>query len=175
MNQAFHTQFEHVKKEIETMGIRVTGIERRRVSSVPERMGLRNHDKHVVNLSDRRKLAISIMAGVVKPSELPKVIVEDLSSQEAAIEARRDFTDESGNEDIGALARYFASTQGLLDSQVHLVLQNPDDPTAWPGQYQGVLGKVLGRMIAHEARHQYVGAKHADEGLGSGEPDLLTM
>lgn len=173
INRAFRTQFRHAKAEIEAMGIKVTGIDVTRVSSVPERIGLGNHDKHTVDLPGGRKLAIPVTAGVVNTSELLKVVVEDLAGQEAAIKARQDFTDENGIEDLGAFARYLASSQGLLDTQVLLVLQNQDDPTQWTGNYKSVLGKVLGRAIAHEARHQYVGNAHADEGLGAEGPDLL--
>ena len=42
----------------------------------------------------------------------------------------------------------------------------------WPKNMQEALGKALGRIIAHEARHQYTGAGHADDGLGGDAPEL---
>jgi surfactin synthase thioesterase subunit len=55
------------------------------------------------------------------------------------------------------------------------------DPTKWPATVKKgssswqplvMLGQALGRAIAHEARHEYLGSGHAESGLGEDAPYL---
>jgi hypothetical protein len=46
------------------------------------------------------------------------------------------------------------------------------DLARWPKEYQEAVGTGLGRLIAHEARHQYVEPHFNGGGLGASEPVL---
>jgi hypothetical protein len=57
-------------------------------------------------------------------------------------------------------------------SKKHWALQGTA-PKGWPQNVQDTLGIALGRLVAHEARHQYI-ADHFDEGgLGGESAELL--
>lgn len=71
----------------------------------------------------------------------------------------------------------YSKTQHYKDTTADLaVWALLDKPLRdWPRDVQEALGKALGRIIAHEARHQYTGSGHADEGLGGESPELWGM
>ena len=73
-------------------------------------------------------------------------------------------------------SRYCASASALVDAKVleeiDTVKSNRSDPRKWPGTAQEMLGRALGRAMAHEARHLYI-VGHADTGLGSDSPQFV--
>lgn len=62
--------------------------------------------------------------------------------------------------------RYWASHRALLDTAILSVLDNPRDPSQWLWQPK-LFGQLIGRLMAHEVRHTYVGGGHAADGLGA--------
>jgi hypothetical protein len=52
------------------------------------------------------------------------------------------------------------------------VLDNPTDPTQWLWD-RALFGQLIGRAMAHEVRHLYVGSGHAAAGLGSDSANLV--
>ncbi|MBO9623864.1 MAG: hypothetical protein J7500_14240 [Sphingomonas sp.] len=63
-------------------------------------------------------------------------------------------------------ARDFATHRALLETAVMTVLDNPGDPAKWIWRPE-LFGQLIGRTMAHEVRHTYVGAGHAAAGLGA--------
>src|SRR5580704_18911217 len=57
-------------------------------------------------------------------------------------------------------------------SKKHWALQGTA-PKNWPQNFQDTLGIALGRLVAHEARHQYIVDHFDDGGLGGESADLL--
>ena len=57
-------------------------------------------------------------------------------------------------------------------SKKHWALQTAA-PKSWPSNVQDTLGITLGRLVAHEARHQYIVAHFDDGGLGGESAELL--
>ena len=106
------------------------------------------------------------MASAVAMNEVLSIVVDDVRSSvnETKLRARR-------APEVPFDATYWASSQSLLDTIALSVLDNPANPTKWLG-HLGTLGEVLGRAIAHEARHLYV-PDHAETGLGAEMADLL--
>jgi len=79
---------------------------------------------------------------------------------------------------------FFDNIEGLLEDQLTTLPKKGRDPTKWPQtvkskggttswQPQVMLGVALGRAIAHEARHEYIGAAHAETGLGQDSPFII--
>lgn len=62
----------------------------------------------------------------------------------------------------------------LKKSVAHWKLQGAA-PNTWPANLQVAAGQVLGRIIAHEARHQYVVDHFKDGGLGGESPELYGL
>jgi hypothetical protein len=57
-------------------------------------------------------------------------------------------------------------------SKKHWALQTAA-PKSWPSNVQDTLGITLGRLVAHEARHQYIVDHFEDGGLGGESAELL--
>ena len=57
-------------------------------------------------------------------------------------------------------------------SKKHWALQGTA-PKSWPPNYQDTMGIALGRLVAHEARHQYIVDHFDDGGLGGEDAELL--
>jgi hypothetical protein len=57
-------------------------------------------------------------------------------------------------------------------SKKHWALQGTA-PKSWPQNFQDTLGITLGRLVAHEARHQYIVDHFDDGGLGGESAELL--
>jgi len=67
-------------------------------------------------------------------------------------------------------AKYDASNQGKADAkhlEAHKMAAKPIGD--WPSAQQISVATALARIIAHEARHQYVAAHYSGGGLGAGE------
>ena len=78
---------------------------------------------------------------------------------------------------------FFDNIEPLLADQLTTLPKRGRDPTKWPQtvkskggttswQPEELLGVALGRAIAHEARHEYIGA-HAETGLGQDSPFII--
>jgi hypothetical protein len=57
-------------------------------------------------------------------------------------------------------------------SKKHWALQGTA-PKSWPPNYQDTVGIARGRLVAHEARHQYIVDHFDDGGLGGEDAELL--
>lgn len=56
---------------------------------------------------------------------------------------------------------------------MRIAVENPTDISKWQPRERELLGKILGRAMAHEARHCYMGSGHATDGLGADTPLLF--
>jgi hypothetical protein len=91
----------------------------------------------------------------------------------------------AGAVDIGEVINsFFDNIENLLEEQLTALPEKGRNPTKWPAtvkskggttswQPQELLGVALGRAIAHEARHEYIGASHAETGLGQDSPFII--
>jgi len=115
----------------------------------PERMGTGDGSRAV--LTDKgKKFALPIMAGAVDIDE--------------------------------AMDSFFENIDSMLENELKALPGKGKDPAKWPQtlkkgssswQPLAMLGEALGRAIAHEARHEYLGAGHAEEGLGQDSPFII--
>jgi hypothetical protein len=82
------------------------------------------------------------------------------------------------------IASFLENIDTLLQEQMEALPNRGKDPTKWPQtvrskkgttswQPHAMLGQALGRAIAHEARHEYLGLGHAEAGLGEDAPPVF--
>jgi hypothetical protein len=86
------------------------------------------------------------------------------------LKRQKDYQKDHPGEDYTKTKHYKDTTADLA---IWALLDRPLKD--WPRDVQEALGKAVGRIIAHEVRHQYVGSGHADEGLGGESPELWGM
>lgn len=83
-----------------------------------------------------------------------------------------------------AIESFLENVSDALTEQLEKLPKKGRDPIHWPAtmkskggsfSYQPLemLGEALGRAIAHEARHEYMGAGHAETGLGQESPYII--
>ena len=79
------------------------------------------------------------------------------------------------------IGTFLENLDSLLQDQMAALPNKGKDPTKWPPTVKKgssswqplmMLGQALGRAIAHEARHAYLGSGHAESGLGEDAPYL---
>jgi hypothetical protein len=114
----------------------------------PEKIGFGGGSR-TVRTDQGRTFALPVMAGAVNIDEVIDSFLENLDS--------------------------------LLQDQMAALPSKGKDPTKWPATVKKgssswqplvMLGQALGRAIAHEARHEYLGSGHAESGLGEDAPYL---
>jgi hypothetical protein len=119
-----------------------------------------------VGLSDRRVQsgrAFPFMAAYVA---LDEIISEFVAEAESKIDVRRA---RQRQKEINP--KYWGSHLALFETAVLSVVDNKSDPTQWLWEVP-LFGQMVGRAMAHEVRHAYVGAGHAAQGLGADGPPL---
>ncbi|HEU4650760.1 MAG TPA: hypothetical protein VFS49_05040 [Croceibacterium sp.] len=119
-----------------------------------DRAGLGRRDKRVTG-----GRAFPFMAAYCSLAEIMSDFVDLADSQ---IDVRKVRQRRAGPLD----ARNFATHRSLIEIAVLTVLDNPQDPTQWLWRPE-LFGQLIGRTMAHEVRHTYVGAGHAQAGLGA--------
>jgi hypothetical protein len=114
--------------------------------------------------SGRLRFALPFMASVVALDGAMSQYVELVDS-----------TIDSGNARKRRASRnlaYWGTAKALEETAKLSVLDNPNDPSKWLWDRKP-FGVALGRMMAHEIRHLYIGPAHAADGLGRDSADLL--
>jgi hypothetical protein len=82
------------------------------------------------------------------------------------------------------LEAFFDNIDDLLEKQFIRLGIDKKNPKKWPSKISTkegkmswdaleMLGVAVGRAIAHEGRHEYIGGGHADAGLGADSPIIL--
>jgi hypothetical protein len=126
----------------------------------PETIGLGIGDKRI-----QGGRAFPFMAAYVALDEVMSELVAEADSRIHAAKVRKRRAGPEIN------AKYWGSHQALFDTAILSVLDNPRDPTKWLWGVR-LFGQMIGRAMAHEVRHVYVGAGHAAQGLGADGPPL---
>lgn len=146
--------------------------------SHPEMGGVGFHNKITKPLPGGTVISITETYGVASVEYAQSAVIEVYANyrkkQNIAHDERREIAKEG-------LARYFASSQALENTRELMEIELMDKPLpAWPQDHQYAVGEALGRIVAHEARHQYV-LPHSKNGLGAdgaiiwGNPDFATF
>lgn len=174
VDQALRTQMKNAEHSLTNLGIPMqSGGSLSHRPGHPERIGLASMNKQILR-SGNRSLALPLMAAAVSLEDLLDVFREEYGDDPVfkQIRDRQSRGSKNGLPDT----KYWSSRQSLIDIRdlqpLKLVNDNPKAPQRWLVPTQELFGKVLGRAIAHEARHLYI-LQHANAGLGADSPQLL--
>lgn len=152
VDQAFDLQKSQIKKWLEKQKVQVPEESTRKFDpGKPETLGRGGASK--TTLKDKKQVyAMPVMAGAVS---LPEI-----------------------------LEAFFDNIDDLLEKQFIRLGIDKKNPKKWPSKISTMDGKMswdalemlgvaVGRAIAHEARHEYIGGGHAEKGLGADSPIIL--
>ncbi len=152
VDQAFDLQKSQIKKWLEQQKVQVHAEKDRDFDpGKPETLGRGGASKTI--LKDKKQVyAMPVMAGAVS---LPEI-----------------------------LEAFFDNIDDLLEKQFLRLGIDKKNPKKWPSKISTkdgkmswdaleMLGIAVGRAIAHEGRHEYIGGGHAEAGLGADSPIIL--
>ena len=174
-NQSVRQQMSNVLQSIQRHGINVTsrGVPTR-FASTPERGGVGFQLKEIMTVGAAR-LAMTVTGGVAALESVKSEVVEafaDGRERQEILQHQRDAINGTPRKKGQGLG-YFATHQALIDTRELFAYDLLGmDLARWPKDYQEAVGTGLGRLIAHEARHQYVEPHFNGGGLGASEPVL---
>jgi hypothetical protein len=114
--------------------------------------------------SGRQRFALPFMASVVALDGAMAQYVELVDSTIDVNRARK----RRASKDLA----YWGTAKALEETAKLSVLDNPLDSSKWLWDRKP-FGVALGRLMAHEIRHLYVGSGHAADGLGRDSADVL--
>lgn len=165
-NQSFRQQLSNIRHSIKQNGFNPPTNMVQRFPATPERGGVGFQQKEIVQAGQTR-LAMTVTGGIVSLETAKSEVVEAfaggrtkkeiLDNQDKAIKKK-------------GLAGYFGKHQSLVDTRGLFSYDLLDkNLTDWPKDYQDAVGVALGRLTAHEARHQYVLPHFNGGGLGASE------
>ena len=172
-NLAVRQQMANILHSIRQRGINVksTGVTSRSAAT-PERGGVGFQMKEIITAGTAR-LAISLTGGVAALESIKEEVVEEFAGGRDLREIqkhRRDAIHGTARKKAQGLT-YFGTAQALTDERGLFSYELlTKDLARWPKYYQEAVGTGLGRLIAHEARHQYVAPHFNGGGLGASEP-----
>jgi hypothetical protein len=137
----------------------------------PDKGGVGGHGKQVVTEGGGRRVSISTTFGVASLEAAEQAVVdEDLHGRSLAdIRKQRD----KRIHDKG-MVQYFSSHESLIsvreEMEAELMIKHKPLKNWLPGLADKV-ATALARVVAHEARHQYI-APHSGKGLGADSPRI---
>jgi hypothetical protein len=169
-NDKFGLQSKNVRKAISQRGFNLTESSFGRFSGAPERVGVAFMHKVVVP-GGSAKLRVTMMGGAVSLQSVQEGVVSQLAGGRSKGEILKSEADARKKEAKDPKYKYKGSTletENKRDLAFHALMDS--ELKKWPAGHQDSVGKALGRVVAHEARHQYL-SPHADTELGSDEPN----
>jgi hypothetical protein len=168
-NSSSHQQWKNAVESIKKQGIKIQSGPDNHVATVPDQLGKAFMSKEVVTAGSVT-LAVTITGGTGSLKDVQLEVVQFLAGGDTLQEidtkiraAQRKFKEKyegslTEKELTAFKQKYDLMKQALKD---------------WPQDLQIKVGVVLARVIAHEARHQYVGAGHATAALGAVSADII--
>ncbi len=186
VNQARQIELDNLVFSAQQHGIRLNTPPPSRSAAMPDRGGLSFQQKEIVDPTNLR-LIITITGGVASLETAKQEVLEFTTGGRtlADIEQSRNkaMFGPSGKPQVRIVggeretsfpdARYFASYQALVDARDELTWGLiKRDWRDWSNDLQDAVAVALGRLIAHEARHQYI-MNHSSSGLGADEAILF--
>jgi hypothetical protein len=174
-NQSNRTQTANINFSIRQTGANVQPMPQAgRAPVLPDRGGVGFQNKQVVT-SGAQVIAIVITGGFASLESAKTAVVEFLADGKTKEEVEDDRkkaiegTAKHKPEGLG----YFGKHKALVDTRRLMMWEMLAKPLAdWPEEHKKSVGGALGRIIAHEARHQYVAAHFNGGGLGADSPSI---
>jgi hypothetical protein len=170
-NAKSNQQQKNVKASATQKGIKVTSsLLGTYTPGTPDTIGVGFMWKEVKPAGDDKKLAITQTGGIVSLKSIQEVVVQSRAhgrEKSEILQSQKDEQRRLGDKYHGSAKE----KQNDEDLKQYDLLNKPLKD--WPDDVQKKVGVVLGRALAHEARHQYFGPEHAKTGgIGADAPDL---
>jgi hypothetical protein len=172
-NQAQQQQLKSIQVSLQQKNINIKTAAFMRTAAKPERGGVGWQAKSLV-AAGGKQVAITQTGGVASLEVVKEEVLKGLAPNnwtlDEAAEARTSAIARA-RVDRDEAAKIKAANEAYEKSRSHWALQKVPFKD-WSKPYQEAAGIALARLVAHEARHQYV-IEHADEGgLGGESADL---
>jgi hypothetical protein len=149
VSQAERQQRPNLERAIAALGSRQrVPPPKDRVTTVTDRAGQALINKFVTARANGRQVAVPLMTSAINMDEL----IDQLNKERIPIGTDEIPTDKSSGQPAFGWQKL-----------VH----------KWTAQQKELVGIALGRVMAHEVRHLYVGAGHANDGLGRDKASLF--
>jgi hypothetical protein len=169
-NQSIRQQTSNILHSIRQNGMNATTDVPKRFPATPERGGVGFQRKEIITIG-AAKLAMTVTGGVAALEAVKSDVVDAFSdgySRAEILKHRDDQIKKKGP------AGYFGKHEALIDERrLNAWDQLNRDLVDWTKDSQGAVGVGLGRLIAHEARHQYIEPHFNGGGLGASEAVLF--
>lgn len=173
-NDAFRIELDNVVFSAKQNGIKVTKPALGHSPSTPDRGGVGFQQKEILDPTNLR-LIMNITGGVASLQTAKEEVVEFATGGRTVADIEREKRErmegKRGRPGVGLA--YYGTHQALIDTREEMTWELLNKGWGeWPQDLQVNVAVALGRLIAHEARHQYL-LPHASAGLGSGAAVLF--
>lgn len=176
INQAQQQELRSVEFAIKNHNLNIRMAAFKRSSAKPERGGMAWQVKEVLP-SGGQKVALVQTGGVAAVETAANDTLTFLAPDKMSLEEAEERRDHKLNKARLAHGKdqedkITETNTSFQKSKKHWALKGTD-PKSWPQNLQDTLGIALGRLVAHEARHQYIVEHFADGGVGGDGAELL--
>jgi hypothetical protein len=175
-NQAEQQELRSIEFAIKKNKLNIKMAEFKRTSAKPERGGVAWQVKEVLS-SGGQKVALVQTGGIASVETAATDALTFLAPNNWTLKEAEEKRD--GKLNKAKLAHGKDQEDKITEanttfekSKKHWALQGTV-PKSWPQNAQDTLGIALGRLVAHEARHQYILDHFDDGGLGGESAELL--
>lgn len=174
-NQAQQQQLRSIEAAIKNRKLNVKMADFKRNAANPERGGVGWQAKQIIAVGGK-KVAFVQTGGIASLETAVTDALTFLAPDRRTLEDAKDNRDEKlrrarRSEGKEQEEKIKEANAGFEKAKKHWALQDTA-PKNWPANYQATLGLILGRLVAHEARHQYVVAHFDQGGLGGESAEL---
>lgn len=175
-NTSIRQQKANIEHSVTENKMKVETGEEKHYAGTPERGGVGFQVKTIIKVGKKTKLAMTLTGGVAAM----EAVKAEVTDHFAGGRTRKEILDQQRKMINGTTSRkgmkaekYHASEDGKRDKR-HLAALDlmGVELKNWPKELKEAVGIGLARLIAHEARHQYVAAHFDGGGLGASEADL---
>lgn len=176
LNQAEQQELRSIEFAIRQNELNIKMASFKRKAAKPELGGVAWQSKQVLGMGSH-KVALVQTGGIASVETPATVVLTFLAPDKLTLEEAEEKRDGKLNKAKLAHGKdredKIAETNASFEkSKKHWALQGTA-PKSWPQNVQETLGITLGRLVAHEARHQYIEPHFDDGGLGGESAELL--
>ena len=174
-NQSVRHQTANLEHSATEKGVPISKTLPKHNAGTPDGGGIGFQSKEVLAVGNK-KVAFVLTGGAASvefaKDSLIEILTNGRTEREILAKQRALIEGTPGRPGLGK-AKYDASAQGADDRRHLAVYAWSKKPLKdWPKDQQISLATALARIIAHEARHQYVGPHYDGGGLGAGSPAI---
>ena len=138
----------------------------------PDRGGLGGHGKQTVVEGGGKTVSITITYGVASLESAGQAVVDHVLGGRTMEDILKDRRKAIAKKGLAFFGKHESLISMREESEIELVTKHTPLKD-WPTDQADDVVLALARLVAHEARHQYVGEAHSARGLGADEPKIF--